>query len=154
MQSHLCVVGPQQRAHGLAPSLRVVAEFLEVFLECQPHLCHVASCRRHLGHRIHHGVHRSVEWRPTCQVGVEAIRHYCHRVALPVEKRKLRHHALRGRQLIFASKGHHHSPGAYRRIEHLHQPFLRAYVEVVEGLYPHLSHRRWLVGVCFVHGFV
>ena len=136
MQTHLCVVGTEQGAEWLAPAIGVIAELLEILLECESHAAGIATGGSNLGHRVEHGVDGSVEGAPAELVGVEAIGHNGHRVALAVEQRQFANHRLGGCQLVATAEGHHHAAGTDGAIEHLDKALLRAYVEVGEGVEP------------------
>ena len=136
LQAHLCIVGTEQCSERLTPTVGVVAQFLEVFLEGEAHTAGVATCGSNLGDRTQHGIHGTVEGAPRGLVGIHAVAHDGHGVALAIEQRQLANHALGGRQLVLAAEGHHHAAGADTAVEHLDEAFLRADVEVGDGLQP------------------
>ena len=76
---------------------------------------------------------------PCGEVGVETVAHYRNGGGVAVEHGDFRHHALGGRHLCLSAERHHHGACAYGAVEHLDKTFLRAYVEVGEGVEPCLA---------------
>ncbi len=148
METHLGVIGAEEGTEGFAPTVGVVAQFLEIFLEGESHAAGVTTGCGNLGNAAEHGIGCAMEGAPRSLVGIHAIGHECHSVALAVEQRQFADHALSRRQLITATEGHHHTSGTDGAVEHLDQALLRTYVEVGEGLQP-----QFFDGFCGVDGF-
>ena len=130
LEAHLGVVGAEEGGEGLAPTVGVAAQLLEVFLEGEAHTAGVATDGGNLGHRAEDGVDSAVEGTPRHEVGVEAVGHDADGVALAVEQRQLGDHALGRRQLVAAAEGHQDAAGTDAAVEHLDEALLGADVQI------------------------
>ena len=62
------------------------------------------------------------------QIRIKSVAHHGHGITRSRKDRKLCHHGLRLRQLVFAAIGHGHRSGADGGVKPLHQTLLRAFV--------------------------
>ena len=71
---------------------------------------------------------------------IKAIAHHRHRIRFSFQHRKLRHHCLRFRRLVFSPIRHENRCRADRGIEHFHKPLLGAYVQIMQSREPSCLH--------------
>ena len=77
---------------------------------------------------------------PGGQVRIEAVAHHGHGIGLAFQYGQLGYHGLGLGQLIFSAVRHQYTAGTDGGVEHLHQPLLGTYVEIVKQCHPGTLH--------------
>ena len=139
-ESDLRVISAQQRRERLAPAGGLQGHPTEILLESEADLRGVTAGSHDLRHGLHHRVHSAVIRTPGGQIRVEAIAHHGNSVRPALQHRELGHHGLGLRQLMLSAVRHQHAARADGSVEHLHQPFLRTYVQIVQERQPGRLH--------------
>ena len=122
--SDLCIVSTEKCCKGLTPSFGIRGHTSEIFLEGEADLTEVTAACHNLCHRFRHSINCAVIRTPGGKIRIKAITHHCHGICLSLQYRKLSHHGLCFRQLIFTAIRHQHAACANRRVKHFHQSLL------------------------------
>ena len=146
-QIYLSMQCAQERAHGLAPPLRIGARLFEKFLQSEPDRIHGHTRCYLLGNSRNYGIHRTRERRTAQKHGRAAVSGHGRRIR-PAAYGRFCRHGYGGSELIFAAERHYNARRAYRRVEHFAQPLGAAHVQPA-----YFGKDRSLHIARFEHGF-
>ena len=69
---------------------------------------------------------------PAGQVRVKTVCHHCHDISLSLQYGKFGDHRLCLCELVFTAVRHKYAAGADRPVKHLHKPFLRTHIQIIQ----------------------
>ena len=120
----------EQSREGLAPTLGILTELLEVFLEREIYVTTLSACCYELCYALNYCEICAVIRALFCNVGICAPRHIRYGVCVRFFNRDEIYHCLRRCELMLSAERHKHSAGANGRVESFAKTALGAHVEI------------------------